>query len=244
VDDTNWSAGFAWTPSRRTNLTATYGQRFYGDTYDVSASYRARTSSWRVSYTEGVNDISQLTLREGTVYLFLCPGENPGDPPVFVESPFLISPAPGCILLGSQSGLIPSLTDGVFVSKTFRAGVNWGVRRISYSVNAFDTRRTYLIQDNAEDRSQGLDFGANYRLDPQTSMFSRLALTWNEEPATLSGLTADREDELLTFTLGANRSFGRDLTGALTYRYFRRDSNDPLAEYTENNITASANLSF
>jgi hypothetical protein len=30
----------------------------------------------------------------------------------------------------------------------------------------------------------------------------------------------------------------------LTYRYTRRNSNDPLAEYTENNLTASANLSF
>jgi uncharacterized protein (PEP-CTERM system associated) len=244
IDDTVWSAGFSWTPSRRTSLQATAGERFFGNTYDVSASYRARASTFRVSYTEDVSDISQATLREGTIYLFLCPGPNPGDPPVFVESPFLISPAPGCILLGSQAGLIPSLSNGLYVAKTFRAGVNWGVRRISYSVNAFDIRRSYLLQENAEDRSQGIDVGANYRMDPRTSLFSRLSLEWIEDPATLSNLPVDREDELLRFTLGVNRQFGRDLTGALTYRYTRRDSNDPLAEYTENNLTASANLSF
>jgi uncharacterized protein (PEP-CTERM system associated) len=244
IDDTVWNAGFSWNPSRRTSLQATAGERFFGSTYDVSASYRARASTFRVSYTEDVSDISRATLREGTIYLFLCPGPNPGDPPVFVESPFLISPAPGCILLGSQSGLIPSLSNGLYVAKTFRAGVNWGVRKVSYSLNAFDIRRTYLLEEDAEDRSQGVSLGVNYRMDPLTSLFSRLAFTWNEDPATLSGLTSDRDDELLTFTLGANRRFGRDLTGALTYRYTQRDSNDPLAEYTENNITASANMSF
>jgi uncharacterized protein (PEP-CTERM system associated) len=244
IDDTVWNAGFAWNPNRRTSLQATAGERFFGNTYDVSGEYRTKVSSWRLSYTEDVSDISQATLREGTIYLFLCPGPNPGDPPVFVESPFLVSPAPGCILLGSQSGLIPSLSDGLYVAKTFRAGVNWGVRKISYSVNAFDIRRSYLLQDNAEDRSQGIDVGANYRFDPRTSVFSRLSLEWIEDPATLSNLPVDREDELLRFTLGVNRQFGRDLTGALTYRYTRRNSNDPLAEYTENNLTASANLSF
>lgn len=244
IDDTFWNAGFSWNPSRRTSLQATAGERFFGSTYDVSASYRARASSWRVSYTEDVNDISRATLREGTIYLFLCPGPNPGDPPVFVESPFLISPAPECVFLGSQSGLIPSLANGLFVSKTFRAGVNWGVRKVSYSLNAFDIRRTYLLEEDAEDRSQGVNFGVNYRMDPLTSVFSRLALTWNTDPATLSGLTSDRDDELLTFTLGANRRFGRDLTGALTYRYTQRDSNDPTAEFTENNITATVNMGF
>jgi len=244
IDDSFWNAGFAWSPNRRTSLQATAGESFYGSTYDVSASYRARASTWRVSYSEDVSDISRATLHEGTIYLFLCPGPNPGDPPVFIELPFLISPAPGCILLGSQSGLIPSLANGLFVSKTFRAGVNWGVRKVSYSLNAFDIRRTYLLEDDAEDHSQGVSFGVNYRMNPTTSVFSRLALTWNEDPASLSGLADDREDELLTFTLGANRRFGRDLTGALTYRHTRRDSNDPTVEYTENNITASANMSF
>lgn len=244
LDDTVWNAGFSWNPNRRTSLQATAGERFFGNTYDVSGEYRTRVSSWRLSYTEDVNDISQATLREGTIYLYLCPGPNPGDPPVFVESPFLVPPAPGCILLGSQAGLIPSIADGLYVAKTLRAGVNWGVRKISYSLNAYDIRRAYLLENNAEDRTQGIDVGANYRMDPRTSMFGRLSFEWIEDPATLSGLASDREDELLRFTLGVNRTFGRDLTGALTYRYTQRDSNDPTAEYTENNITASANISF
>jgi len=236
-DEPLWNAGFAWSPSRRTTLEATLGQRFFGDTYSLSASYRAREAAFTASYLEDVNDISQVTLTEGTTYLWVCDGN-------FVQTVFPIAPEPGCVLAGGQAGLIPSLADGLYVSKTLRAGVNWGIRKVTYSINVFDVRRLYLLQNNAEDRSQGINAGVTYRLDPLTNIYSNLQLAWTEDPAILSGLAFDREDELLTFTLGVNHEFGRDLTGALTYRYYQRDSNDPLAEYTENNITASVNMRF
>jgi uncharacterized protein (PEP-CTERM system associated) len=236
-DDPLWNAGFAWLPSRRTSLEATFGQRFFGDTYSLSASYRARTSTWSASYVEDVNDISQVTLTEGTTYLWVCDGN-------FVQTLFPIAPEPGCVLAGGLAGLIPSLADGLYVSKVMRAGVNWGIRKVTYSINVFDVRRLYLLQNNAEDRNQGINAGVSYRLDPLTNIYSNLQWAWTEDPAILSGLAFDREDELLTFTLGVNHEFGRDLTGALTYRYYQRDSNDPLAEYTENNITASVNMRF
>jgi len=236
-DDSIWSAGFAWSPSRRTSLEATMGERFFGDTYSLSASYRARESAWTVSYVEDVNDISQATLTEGTAYVWLCDGK-------FVETAFPIEPEPGCTLVGTQDALIPSIADGLYVSKTLRAGVNWGIRKVTYSINVFDITRIYLLQDNAEDRSQGINAGVNYRLDPLTTLYSSLNLEWTEEPASLSGRTLNQEDELLTLHLGVNHQFGRDLTGALTYRYYRRDSNDPTAEYTENNLTASVSMRF
>jgi hypothetical protein len=236
-DDSLWSAGFSWSPSRRTNLEATFGERFFGDTYSLSASYRARTSTWNVSYVEDVNDISQATLTEGTTYLWVCDGK-------FVDTVFPIAPGPDCALAGSQAGLIPSLADGLYVSKAFRAGVNWGIRKVTYSINAFDVTRVYLLQNNAEDHNQGISAAVSYRFDPITSIYGNLQLEWTEDPAILSGLTFGREDELLTFTLGVNHQFGRDLTGALTYRYYQRDSNDPTAEYTENNLTASVNWRF
>jgi uncharacterized protein (PEP-CTERM system associated) len=236
-DDSVWSAGFAWAPSRRTSLEATMGQRFFGDTYSLSASYRALESAWTASYVEDVNDISQATLTEGTTYVWLCDGK-------FVETAFLLEPEPGCTLVDTQAGLIPSLAEGLYVSKTLRAGVNWGIRKVTYSLNVFDETRIYLLKNDVEDRSQGFNAGVNYRLDPLTSLYSNLELGWTEDPASLSGLAFDREDELLTFTLGVNHQFGRDLTGALTYRYYRRDSNDSTAEYTENNLMASVGMRF
>ncbi len=236
-DDSIWSAGFGWTPSRRTSLEATMGQRFFGDTYNLSASYRARESVWTASYVEDVNDISQVTLTEGTTYIWNCDGR-------FVETAFDIEPEPGCILVGTRDGLIPSLADGLYVSKTLRAGVNWGIRKVTYSLNVHDVTRIYLLQDDAEDHSQGVNASVHYRLSPFTNVYGSLDWIRHEDPAALSGLGIDREDDLYTFIVGASHQFGRDLTGALTYRHYRRDSNDPTAEYTENNLTASVNMHF
>ena len=236
-DDSLWSAGFAWSPSRRTSIEATMGQRFFGDTYSLSASYRARESVWTASYVEDVNDISQTTLNEGTAYVWLCDGK-------FITTAFAIEPSPGCTLVSTTDALIPSLSDGLYVSKTLRAGVNWGISKVSYSVNVFDITRIYLLQDDAEDRSQGISAGLSYRLSPLTNLHSNVYWTRNQDPAILSGIDIDREDDLYSFIVGVNHRFGRDLIGALTYRYYRRNSNDLTAEYTENNIMASVNMRF
>ena len=236
-DDSLWSAGFAWSPSRRTSLEATMGRRFFGDTYNLSASYRARDSVWTASYVEDVNDISQATLTERTKYLWLC-GTT------FVETVFAIAPAPGCTLEATQAGLIPSLSEGLYVAQTLRAGVSWAIRKVTYSVNVFDITRTYLLQNNAEDRSRGINGSMNYRLSPMTNLYSNLNWTRIEDPAALSGLGIDRKDDQYSFVVGVSHQFGSDLTGALTYRHYRRDSNDPRAEYSENNLSASVNLRF
>ena len=236
-DDSIWSAGFAWSPSRRTSIEASMGQRFFGDTYSLLASYRARESVWTASYTEDVNDISRTTLTEGTTYGWLCDGK-------FVETAFAIEPAPGCILVSTQDGLIPSLANGLFVSKVLRAGVSWGIRKVTYSVNVFDVTRIFLLQNDAEDRSQGINTSMNYRLSPITNFYGNLNWTRIQDPSTLSNLGVDREDDLYSFVVGVNRQFGSDLTGALTYRHYRRDSNDLTAEYTENNLMASVNMRF
>ena len=236
-DDSIWSAGFGWSPSRRTSLEATAGERFFGNTYNLSARYRARESTWTASYVEDVNDISQATLVEGTTYIWNCDGR-------FVETTFPIAPDPGCILVGTRDGLIPSLANGLYVSKTLRAGMTWGIRKVTYGLNVFDIRRIYLLQNDAEDSSRGIHASVNYRLSPLTNLYSTLALTRNEDPATLSGLGFNREDDLYSFTVGANHRFGSRLTGALMFRRYQRDSNDPTAEYTENNVTASVNMRF
>ena len=235
--DSFWSAGFAWSPSRRTSLEATMGQRFFGTTYSLSASYRARESIFTASYVEDVNDISQTTLTQGTTYLWVCGGS-------FVETLFNIAPQPGCTLVGTQDALIPSLAEGLYVAKTLKAGLSWGIRKVSYSINVFDTRRLYLLQNNEEDRSLGINASVSYRLAPLTNLYGNLGWTRNDDPASLSGLGINRKDDLYSFIVGVNHQFSRDLTGALTYRYYQRDSNDPTADYTENNLTASVNMSF
>ena len=235
-DDSNWSAGFSWSPSRRTSFEATMGERFNGETYYVSAQHRARTSTWNLSYAEDFSDISQATLTEGTVYYYLCGSE-------FVATQFQIPPDSSCIYLGSQTGLIPSLAEGLYISKTMRAGVSWGISKITYSINAYDVQR-YFVRDGSEDRSQGITGAMNYRFAANTTFNGSLALIRNQEPSNIPGLGINQEDDILTLTAGLGHQLGPRTSSALTFRRTQRDSNIPTAEYTENNLTASFNMSF
>jgi len=241
TDGRSWSVGAGWAPTRRTSLEASVGERFFGNTYSMTARHRTRATNWNLSYVEDVSDISQFLGTAGTRYNYLCPDAEGNLQPV-LDWPFSAPPASNCIAFGGTPGLVFGLRNGVFVSKTLRAGVGWGIGKLSYSLNAFDTRRDYQLLDS-EDRSRGVTGAVNYRYAPKTNVIGSVDLTRNEAPAALSGAT-DREDDLLTLSLGINHQFATDLSGALTFRHTRRDSNAADADYEENRLTASVNMRF
>ena len=241
TDGSSWSVGAGWAPTRRTSLEASVGERFFGNTYSATARHRTRASNWSLSYAEDVSDISQFLGTTGTIYDYLCLVD--GEIQFYDDWPFSFPPAPtNCVSFNAKPGLLFDLRNGVFVSKTLRAGVSWGKGKLNYSLNAFDTRRDYQLLDS-EDRSRGVTGAVNYRYAPKTNVIGSVGLTRNEVPAALSG-TTDREDDLLTLSLGIHHQFATDLSGALTFRHTERDSNVADADYEENRLTASVNMRF
>ena len=241
TDGTSWSVGAGWAPTRRTSLEASVGERFFGNTYSATARHRTRTSNWNLSYVEDVSDISQFLGTTGTMYDYQCLVD--GEIQIFEDWPFSFPPAPtNCVSFNAKPGLLFDLRNGVFVAKTLRAGVSWGKGKLNYSLSAFDTRRDYQLLDR-EDRSRGVTGAVNYRYAPKTNVIGSVGLTRNEVPAALSS-TTDREDDLLTLSLGINHQFATDLSGALTFRHIQRDSNVADADYEENRLMASVNMRF
>lgn len=57
---TIWSAGFAWTPSRRTALEVTAGERYFGSTASLNFSHRTRRTQWSLQYTEEITSTPEL----------------------------------------------------------------------------------------------------------------------------------------------------------------------------------------
>ncbi|WP_237763252.1 TIGR03016 family PEP-CTERM system-associated outer membrane protein [Thiobacillus denitrificans] len=241
TDGASWSAGAGWSPSRRTSLEASVGERFFGNTYSATARHRTRATNWNLSYAEDISDISRFLGTTGTVYDYLCLMD--GELKLFDDWPFSFPPAPtNCVSFGGKPGLLFDLRNGVFISKTLRAGVSWGKGKLNYSLNAFDIRRDYQLLDS-EDRSRGVTGAVNYRFAPKTNIIGSVRLARNEVPVALSG-TTDREDDLVTLSLGVNHQFASDLSGALTFRHTQRDSNVADADFEENRLTASGNMRF
>lgn len=253
-----YTAGFGWSPSRRTSLDASAGKRFLGNTYSLSFLHRSHFSNWNIKYSENVSDISQQFLTDvGKAYL-VCPD---------VLGTYYITPdltQPGCVALLSSAFIIQnrdkfgftdeqlvdagiansSIARGIYLIKNLTAGVAWSKGRIGAGLNVFDTRRNYLLLTNLEDRTQGIRSNAHYRLTPQTRMTTTLAFTNNQVPAGFSGLTMDRDDNVYTASIGLDHRFDSKVTGALTLRHQQRDSNDPAASFDENSITASVYMRF
>ncbi len=50
----SWNAGFSWTPSARTSLDASYGQRFVGPVKSLLAVHRSRNTVWNIGYDDTV----------------------------------------------------------------------------------------------------------------------------------------------------------------------------------------------
>ena len=235
-----YSAGFGWSPSRRTSLEASAGERYFGKTYSLSARHRTRLSNWNASYAEDVSDSSRFLPKNGTVYDYLCPDEN-GNLVRITDWQFSIPPAPGCLAFGGRPGVLFDLRNGVFISKIFRAGMSWGISRVTYSLNYSDSKRLFTA-DNREDQTQSLLASADYRMTPQTTLNSSIVLTRTQTPASVV-LTA-RDDDLLSLSLGMNHRFAETLNGALTFRHTQRDSNAANSDYDENSLTATVNMRF
>jgi len=237
----SWSLGMGWSPNRRTNVEASFGDSYFGRTYGLNLNYRTQNSVWTASYDDGVNDISQQLLNTQPLIVWSCDGG------LFIGDGAL--PPAGqsnCIAQGAAPiGTVPiGLANGLFLSKTFAAAVAWSKGKSSLGLNAFDTRRQYQqIEDLPEDSVRGVTANYGYRLQPLTTLNAGLGFTNTQSPAGLGSIGA-RDDDFYTANLGVSHQFGSRLSGALVYRHRWRNSNDPNSEFTENNITASANLDF
>lgn len=246
VSGRSWTAGLGWSPNRRTNVDASFGRTYFGRTYSFNLSHRTRYSVLTAGYSEGTSDISNLLLREVTVYRYLCPGVNPGDLPQYVDSPLPILPAPGCLLLGSLHGQVSSIANGIFISKTLSGGAAWAKGKSSLGLNVFDIRRQFQqIGGLPEDETRGISATYGYRLQPHTTLNASLGYTNTKVPGVVElGTATARDDDLYTAALGISHQFDPKLSGTLTLRHQQRESNDATSSFDENSISASASMRF
>lgn len=235
-----YTAGFSWSPSRRTSLDASAGKRFLGNTFALSFLHRSHFSNWNIRYSEDVSDISRLTTNFNDLRgaEFTC--TNSALPLPTTESELLARSdcEPTSLFFGT------SIQNGVFISKVLRGSVSWSKGRLGTGLTVFDTRRNYLFQNNLEDHTRGIHGNVNYRLTPHTRLTTTIGFTNNQVPVGLSGLTMDRDDNIYTASIGLNHRFDPKVTGALTFRHQQRDSNAPDASFDANSITASLHMRF
>jgi len=249
--------GFGWSPSRRTSLEASVGERYFGRTFSLAGNHRTRLSRWDVSYSEDVSDITQQFLKQSSTLFFVCETT----PFLQPASDLSQTPPPGCSGPATAGQIINannSLSDatlaalglktiatanGVYILKSLTAGVNWDIGRLGFGVSAQDTKRLYQVLGDATDHIQSVAGSVSYRMTSHTTANTSLAFTRTTFDAALAGGTS-RDEDIVRLSLGLTHRFAPKLNGGLTLRHTQRDSSAANASYDENSITATANMQF
>lgn len=242
----SWSAGIDWTPSARTRLAATAGQRFFGNAYSFDFSHRARLTTWGAGYSESVTTtrseffIPATTSTVGYLdTLFLSRFPDPVARQKAVEE-FI-----------ARTGLPPGLdapinvfTTQLFLVKTWNASAGiLGVRNV-------------LIANLFGLTSEGLAGDFVLPTAPNTSIQTGTSLLWNWRMTALNDwklAAAYRRNEspntgeiayVTHVTMGLTRHFQPRLSGSLNYRFQQNDSNFSGSDYTENAVIATLQTRF
>jgi hypothetical protein len=250
VDGPFWNVGFDWAPTSRTQVGATVGQRFFGNTYSFNLTERTRRTTWNARYSEDITTTSGSAISAsllGTVYacqgipvggeflgtltvppflsLYLIPGTAPPDPIAV------------CTIAGGLVGTNLSLVNDVFVAKNLTAGVAYNLGRSVFTLNAVNLRRDFQ-QGGSFDRQTNLFAGWSWRLTPNSTFNLNGNVSRIEVPA------SNRIDNFWTVSAALSRQFQPRLSGTVIVRHQDRSSNQPGNAYTENSIQALVNMRF
>ena len=249
-DGSRWAVGFDWTPSPRTSLVATAGDRFFGNSYYVDFRHRTRIVLWRAGYTEDVTtartEFFSPAIGSTSGYLnelYSSRITDPADRQAAVDS------------IMFQRGISANLNAPVnffssepFLMKRFQASAAMqGVRNIIVGNIFTESRR---IIPGFSQPSSG-DFSVSSKIDQVgTSVLWNLQISardvWNlGAQFTRSEFSdTDRTDDRTTVRLGFTRKFEPRVFGSLWYRLQNNDSNQIGSGYTENSVEASLSMRF
>ena len=251
----SYSLGLVWAPSRRTQLRASAGKRYYGNSYMLNATHRSRHSVWNLSYNDAVTtsrgeflrplSVDTASLLDG---LFSATIADPVARQLAVDAYIRSNGLPASTIQNSNYfGNRFILQKQLLLSAAFDTAKTTTV----FSLNA--TRRNALsLQETAgsvpgigvdslndDTRQAGAALSLTYRMSPRSGANLLVSKTHTESLAT--GI----KNEQLLLSLGMTRQLQRTLKGAVEVR---RAHGNALTlggrTYRENALSASLSHQF
>jgi len=249
-----YGASLQWTPSSRTSLNASAGQRFYGPTYSLALQHRSRNTVWTINYNDAVSTSRANFLIPATV-----------DTAAFLDRMFMTQFADPVLRAAAvraymqATGLPPALANNINyfsnrfqLQRQFNAAVAMQLARSSLMFAAYKSRMEALSQDtvdsdllgtsfqNANDKTEqaGASVTLSYKLGPQTS--STLGATTTRSKS----LVLARSTNQRIVRLAVTRTFSTRLHGSLELRRSQGSILQGGQRYTENAVAAALTSQF
>ncbi|HWW73314.1 MAG TPA: TIGR03016 family PEP-CTERM system-associated outer membrane protein, partial [Duganella sp.] len=250
----SWSAGFGWTPSSRTSVSASVGKRYFGDSYHLDAVHRTRATAWSVRYATDVTTSRDQFLLPASVSTFdLLDRMYAGA----IPDPARRRQAVDAFI--RANGLPRTLTDSVnylsnryILQKQFSASMAWTLAHSVLVLSVTDERRNALsslqsdstllgsrygsLNDNSHQRGGSATF--NYRLSPRSSL--NLSANFIKADSLVQAATSINR----AYRLALSRQLGRQLNADLELRRQTGSVAGAGGGYRENAIVFHLNQRF
>ncbi len=239
-----WNLGFDWSPSVRTKLEVTEGERFFGRTHSLNFTHHARMTTWNAIYSQDVTTMLMQQTVPPSVTLDLMLQQQIPDPATRQQVVQSMLAA-----LGSQSMLFAQnvMTNQILLVKTMNASVALALPRDTYLLTLFNTKSAPLQQ--AVNFLPGVYGAYNYMNVDQYGG----TLSWNKQLNPLLSANANinttyftfpgqtLEEKMRSFTVGLSRKLGPRLNGNVMIRHQTMDSTPANIGYSfsENAVIAS-----
>jgi uncharacterized protein (PEP-CTERM system associated) len=243
-----WDGGFSWNVSELTNLAATAGHHYYGDTYSLNASTRGHLSVWNLSYATSITTPqSQFglpsTTNTATVLNQLLLGSIP-DPTLRAQAVSNIIQTIG--LPSSLATATSYFTNSILLQKQLQASYAYTTPKDTILLSLYDTlseplsaqQDISLLLPNEKVKQLGANVLFGRIISPtMTATLNLLAARIDS----ISTATVSRTESL---TLGLKKQFNSKLYGMIDIRRDMQQSSLASLSYHEDAIEAQFMLQF
>ena len=218
IDGDYWGAGLIWTPNSRTRVEAGTGDRFFGTTPWLRVKHRYRRSQLSLNYEQTLTynrNIRTLGIEDDFF----------GQPTTLTNSP----------ILDERVSL-----NYAYNGRRFDLGVVGSFSDQTREGGGDFTTDPAVIVDESRFKSAIVSLSR-----PVTRNFNvRTRVGWREQEPKNNELSNRISSETWSFSLGASRKFGDNLSASLDYLYTDRSSDLSIDEYQENRITLTVRATF
>lgn len=228
LDDYYWDAGIRWNPNQRVDVSAGYGERFFGNTPRASVEYRHKRTTLRASYLRDVQ--LPQDIRSGVALPTLTGAESGA------------SSGDSLIVESDSTGTF--IGNGPIISETFTLSYAFEARRTEIRISASNSKQALVVQgDEAEFNSVRIAFDRDLtrRLDAGVQLRYREA-----EPTSVGtglGLFAQAL-ESYSGTARLGFALSDDTRLSLTYRFTDQTSSDRVNTFTEHRVGIAITFSL
>ena len=237
VSDDYVAASIQWEPSARTSLTASYSQRFFGDSYNLNLQHRTKRLTNTMTYDESLEVFDRNNYEQIDLGIYWCP------PDATIES------VANCFVESDQQStdqfqlvnffsLEPVESNEFSLNKRFAWNSKLQLARTSFAFDSFATRREGL-ESKVVDDTLGASFTITRRISGKSDLtflakYDYLIFDKNNPEG------SRQEDHYRTVSATYTKDLASSLSTHFTLQHVNRDSN--VDHYTYDEVRAIINI--